>query len=229
MPYCSRIFAYSVASASAPRAMPTRSAVVATRASACQRVAASARRAHRAARRRPTTSATVRVRSAPALRVAEIGGAAPWCRQAPGRAGSHGRRSPRSPTDDASPDRRRRRACRVRSSASTGPRNGASTSPRPNSSATMATSTPEASSERSDRQPVGIDLLVQPRDSALVVEIGDRAGTEIVGQLGRRIAQLLLFTGQTYIHGAPSAHDATPCPRAGVEFRGRRRSRRGRL
>src|SRR6478609_10766374 len=43
---------------------------------------------------------------------------------------------------------------RARSSANTGPRNGTSTSPLPNSSATMATSTPEAPSLRRVRNPV---------------------------------------------------------------------------
>ena len=78
---------------------------------------------------------------------------APWCRES-SRARWYPRASmARSSMAMVAPalSAPRRRA---RSSARTGPRNGASTSRRPNSSATIATSTPEAPSERSDRQPV---------------------------------------------------------------------------
>ena len=67
----------------------------------------------------------------------------------------------------------------------------------------MATSTPEAPSERSDRQPVVVDLLVQTGDSILVGQVVYRCRTEIVGQLGGGVTQLLLFSCQTYIHSAP--------------------------
>src|SRR6202171_3202070 len=46
----------------------------------------------------------------------------------------------------------------------------------------------------------GVDRLLQPAYPIRVVEICDRSGPEIVGQLGRRLAQLLLFTGQTDVH-----------------------------
>ncbi len=64
----------------------------------------------------------------------------------------------------------------------------------------MATSTPEASSERSVRKPVASTAFSSRATPDFVVEIGDRPGPEIVGQLGRGVPQLLLFTGQTDIH-----------------------------
>ena len=54
------------------------------------------------------------------------------------------------------------------------------------------------------RSPAGhLDLLVEPGDSSIVGEILHRARPEVVGQFRGRVAQLLLFSCQTYIHGAP--------------------------
>src|SRR6478609_1041476 len=120
-PYCSRTLAYSVASASVPRAAPTRSA----------HVTASARARHRAASSGESSSRSDGDSTTPAA-VLVMSTDVSSCRGGDGS----------------------RPSARRRSSAITGPRNGTSTRPRANSSATMATSTPDAPSERSVRKPV---------------------------------------------------------------------------
>ena len=93
-----------------------------------------------------------------------------------------------------------RPSARRRSSAITGPRNGTSTRPRANSSATMATSTPDAPSERSVRKPVASTAFSSRAIRASSSRSATEPGPQIVGQLGCGLPQLLLFTCQTDVH-----------------------------
>ena len=93
-----------------------------------------------------------------------------------------------------------RPSARRRSSAITGPRNGTSTRPRANSSATMATSTPDAPSERSVRKPVPSTAFSSRAIRASSSRSATEPGPQIVGQLRCGLPQLLLFTCQTDVH-----------------------------
>src|SRR6478736_2413254 len=211
LPYCSRIFAYSTARPSAPRDTPTRSAVVITSASAYHRAAASSVMLPRSVAPLEIT-ARVRVRSAPpraspravthtvvpsscsALAYPRESNAESATTMVAGSTGSASR-------------------LRTRSSASTGPRNGASTRPRPNSSATMATSTPDASSDRSERQPVTpiclSSLAIRDSSARAATESGPRSSASFAAasrscccSLVRRTSMALLqHTAQRLARG----------------------------
>ena len=148
----------------------------------------------------PASSARLREVDGARVDVTEIGDGAPRCRRAAGRAGTHARGSAAWPTVFDCRPGHVAPSCRARSSASTGPRKGR----RPARGRTLRRRWPprrrRRSSERSVRQPVAVDCLLEPGDAVVVVEIGDRSRSQIVGQFGRRVAQLSLFRGQSDVH-----------------------------
>ena len=114
-----------------------------------------------------------------------------------------------------------RPSARRRSSAITGPRNGTSTRPRANSSATMATSTPDAPSERSVRKPVASTAFssraIRASSSRSATDPGPRSSASLAAASRSCCCSLVRRTSTD----APSALDATPFRMAGAVFRPR--------
>ena len=191
-PYCSRTLAYSVASVRVPRAEPTRSAVVAVSASACQRPVSSvarARRAHRVTRPLPARlrgqvdRLELRLRGRPTV-------ARPR-RRLRGRRRAPGRGTARRPVRGRTPRRRwPPRHRRPRRSAASGSR-----SRRP----------PSPAARRGRRRRGRRPTRVRDRRPAW-----PRPPAAAAVQLVRRTST-----------AAPSALGATPFPRATAEFRRR--------
>ena len=79
------------------------------------------------------------------------------------------------------------------------------------------------------RNPVPSTVFSSRATRRVVVEIGDRSRSEVVGQLGRGLAQLSLFSRQTDVHRRSFSTRRNTFPEGSRGISGTNTTRLGRL